>query len=671
MNLVNNARHGHRYTLNLRAHQSYTRFWVPLDHGHLNGTNKSPDYFRPLPNGKEPDGQETICNLRSNGEWVFEPDLTARDCEQLFYDASGIEWTRSSPRLRGIQAGVTHSVIFQISAANIITSMRLEAEGICAHSSDLLKISVSRHAGIRWQEVWTSTNSGPQNIRLQLRDEVGGTPFCWVKVEMLAAKNTADVGLNSLKVTTTTLVNRLTLPALTLGSNIVQLHADEPAETVELWPFLHDNLHKETVFAEDNVFSAKEPDGMYKATLGSGVNHKACSATWRVQAPSDILDISYTVIATSHGDKQWVSLQHSWEGEHFTEFHRHQDDGFPLDRRIERVFRGTEVPKSARQACFRAVFFTPSGAGTYTMAGIQDLLIRIHHRSRTETFKPFEVTYNWTEHRQAGDVTRSHTERVTQLPWRYTVNVAGKRDPSMNWVRLNLCGFSPERKARRYGYSDGVNVGPGCEPRKVIYRWGKNRALGAPYTTSRPSSVDSKNPDSGGRELTNGKIIAPTGDVVDQSVQAATAFWEFGEPVTFVVDLGSNQPVAAVRVSTHQPNARFCHPKHVTVAVSSDAQNWKEAGMIQHDDLWNPPGDYEPWEYDQGWKYSSLPSGGRLAYSFPLVFKDQASARYVRFTCTPLEGKGFGLSELQVFDNIEVKPWPAEIWLPEVVVTKR
>jgi hypothetical protein len=198
----------------------------------------------------------------------------------------------------------------------------------------------------------------------------------------------------------------------------------------------------------------------------------------------------------------------------------------------------------------------------------------------------------------------------------------------------------------------------------VTYQWGTNLALGAVYTTSRPSSIDSKNPDSSGCELTNGKIIAPTDYVMDQSVQPATAFWESGEPVTFVVDLGSNQPVAGVRVSTHQPNARFCHPKSVTVALSSDGQNWEAAGKIQHDDLWNPPGDYEPWEYDQGWKYTSLPAGGRLAYSFPLVFKEKPTARYVRFTCAPLEGKGFGLSELQVYDDVEVKPWPAEIWLP-------
>ncbi|MRR31057.1 hypothetical protein EG834_12210, partial [bacterium] len=434
---------------------------------------------------------------------------------------------------------------------------------------------------------------------MKLRDEVGGTPVCWVKVELLASTGIADAGLDNLKITTTTLVNRLNLPALASGSNIVQLRADEQANAVELCPVLHDNLYKETVFAEDGIFSAKEPDGHYKATLGSGVNNKECSVTWRVRAPSDILNVSYTVIATTRTPRQWVSLQHSWDGENFSEFHRHKDDGFPLDRRIEHVFSGTEVPESARQAFFRAVCFTPSGAGTYTMAGIQDLLIRVHHKPRVKAFKPFEVTYNWTEHRQNGDVTRSHTELVTKLPYRYFLNVAGKRDPSMNWVRLNLPGFRPDKSTKGYGYSDRIDVGPSDERHPVAYRWGRNLALGAPYTASRPSSADSNNPDSDGRELTNGKIVPPTDYVRDQSVQPATAFWAPGEPVTVVLDLGSRRRFRGIRTSTHQPNALFCHPKLVAVEVSNDNANWELAGTIQHDDLWNPPGDYEPWEYDK------------------------------------------------------------------------
>jgi hypothetical protein len=42
----------------------------------------------------------------------------------------------------------------------------------------------------------------------------------------------------------------------------------------------------------------------------------------------------------------------------------------------------------------------------------------------------------------------------------------------------------------------------------------------------------------------------------------------------------------------------------------------------------------------------------------------------VRFLCTPLDGKGMGFSELQVFEQIEVSPWPADIQLPAQTISR-
>jgi hypothetical protein len=107
------------------------------------------------------------------------------------------------------------------------------------------------------------------------------------------------------------------------------------------------------------------------------------------------------------------------------------------------------------------------------------------------------------------------------------------------------------------------------------------------------------------------------------------------------------------------------------VAVSADGQSWQTGGLIQHDDLWTPPGDYEPWEYDQGWKFAGLPAGGRLSYGFPKAFMKPLTGRFVRFTFTTLAGRGLGISELQVFDAVTVSPWPKGIWLPEVASSQR
>ncbi len=205
-----------------------------------------------------------------------------------------------------------------------------------------------------------------------------------------------------------------------------------------------------------------------------------------------------------------------------------------------------------------------------------------------------------------------------------------------------------------------------CAYRRVTYRWGKELAHGKSYTASRPSSTASGNPDSDGRELTNGIIIAPTDYMTSQAIQPATAFWDAGKPVRFIIDLGATQKVGGIRVWTHQPNDRYCHPQRIEVAVSADGQVWQSAGTIHHDDLWKPPGDFEPWEHDDDPRYDRLSAGGRLAYGYPLALEKPLAGRYVRLICTPQEGKGMGLSEFQIFDAAKVLPWPGNAALPAI-----
>jgi hypothetical protein len=664
------SRTGHRYVLNLRPHESYTRHWRPLDDARNGGdtSTNDPNYFRPMANGSDPDDQHGLNNIRGNGVWLFEPDLAAADRDLLVYDSENIAPVRANaagPKLHPAEAAQPASVVYKVSAANVITSMRIAGDAFRKGEADGLRIAVSRTAGIRWQQVWQSDQVGQQPIDVALRDEVAGVTQCLVRIEMRAAGKPDDVGLDRLKLETITQLNRRALPKLTLGSNQVVLSADDQVETTELWPPLHDGKYKETIFAESDLFSDKQPDGQYKATLGAGVNGKPGLATWRLTVPTDIVDCTLGAISTCRSSSFYVSLQHSWDGERFAEFDRKADGDAPFDKQVLRTFAGSEAPQGARAAYFRGEFFCGSGAGTYGMAGMQDLLMRVRYKPRSATFQPIEVTYNWTEHRAEGDVARWHTERIASLPHRYAINTAGRRDPTMNWVRINFVGHGPADNSQP-GYSDGRDVGTVADYPKVAYRWGKCLSAGMPYTASRASSSASGNADTDGRELTNGIVVAPTDNSRTNLVQAATAFWDEGEPVAVVVDLGKAQPVAGATIATHQPNAQFCHPQSVDVAVSVDGQTWTPVGKIAHDDLFKPPGDYEAWEHDDNPRYADLPATGRLAYKYPLAFGEPRNARYVRFLCAPQTGKGMGLSELQVFDRVDVIPWPDEIKLPQV-----
>ncbi|MCL4207146.1 MAG: hypothetical protein KJ000_32090 [Pirellulaceae bacterium] len=662
------ARWGHRYTQNLRPSESYTRYWHPLDkpRGDMEPAESRLVCFRPMANGSDPDDQHGLNNLRGNGHWIFRPDLTADDCRDMFYDESAIALRpaeQDGANVHPAQTATDAWVVFKIYAANVITGMRIEATGRRGEENDRLEMSVSRDAGIRWQSVWQSETTGRQAWVSDLRDPVAGVTQCLIRVRMRAERHRQATGLDSIQVTTITQLNRRTLPKLTLGTNQIVLRADEQLETTELWPALHGGAYRDTILAEESVHSDEQSDGMYKATLGAGTDGRECSVTWRLTVPSSIASVDYGVISTNRSSRSYVSLQHSWDGEDFQEFHRNQDGDFPFDQQVIHRIATDNMAEAdkPRQIFFRGVFFCSSGAATYNMPGIQDLLIRLSHQPRKAAFLPLEVTYHWTEHREEGDVTRSHTELVSSLPHRYSIHVAGRRDPTMHWVRMNLQGDAPDGPAQRYGYSDGVDVGPGWERSPVVYRWGRPLSVGRTYETSRPSDEQSGNPDRDGRELTNGIVIAPTDSVTTEALQTATAFWGPDAPVTFTVDLGQRQSIAGVRVTSHQPNARYCHPAVVEVGVSQDGEIWHAAGQIRHDDVFHPPGDFEPWEHDDNPKYDDLPAGGRLAYSYPCVFDHALVGRYVRFVCTPLEKRGIGLSELSVYGQAEQQPWPNEI----------
>lgn len=661
------ARYGHRYTLNLRPYESYTRHWAPLDREAE--APKDLACFRPMANGSDPDSQHNLHNLRGNGQWLFKPDLGSRDCRMLFHDEAGVALGVEDglgPKLHPAQAGADAWAVFKVYAANVIASMRIEAAGLRASDADGLSISVSRDAGLNWTSVWQAGATGPQRVNVALDKQVAGVTQCLIRVQMRAGRNKQDVGLDSLQLTTITQLNRLALPKLTLGANTVLLRADEQVETTELWPPLHGGAYRGSVAEEDHVHSDQRPDGVYKATLGAGENNRECSATWRLSVPSEITAVTYAVLSTNRSPQSSVSLRHAWDGKRFQQFHLKNQGEFPMDEQVLHTISGASVPAKVREAYFRAVFTCRNGAATYNMPGIQDLLMRVNHRPRNSGFEPIEVTYCWTEHRESGDVRRTHTELVRSLPHRYTINTAGRRDPTMHWVRMNLQGHASDG-TNRHGYSDGNDVGPGWERPKVVYRWGSqggSLALGKSYTASRPSSAASGNPDTGGRELTNGIVIAPTDSTSSKSIQAATAFWDAGEPVAIVIDLGRTIQAAGVRVSTHQPNARYGHPARIEVSVSEDGQSWQAAGIIQHDDVFRPPGDYEAWEHDDDPAYAALPAGGRLAYSYPLAFEKALSGRFVRFSCATQAGRGMGLSELAVFEQVRVMPWPGDVMLP-------
>ena len=641
------VRWGRRYVLNLRPHEHYTRHFDNLD-----AEKPSPRYYRPLKGRKSGDieDQHQHKNIRANGAWKYAPDLRSPSAARQAYSHRDVLWS-ADPRHPAVRTRSEGHVIYKVYAANVVTSARLKLRAVRATSKDSVTVSVSRDHGRNWAE------AGPGEV-IELGEAVAGLTQYLVRIDLAGP----GAGLNGLEIETITQINRFSMPRLTRGANRIQVRTGRPVETIFWMPSVRGGAHRRTVHEEKDVQVNKEP-GFYKATLRAGKKDAPGRATWKLEAPTPLIDLVYGGNVCVKSDRDRVTLLHSWDGKKFTRDYEKKDGSMPWDLMVNVPVRG--IPENTRTAYVRYEFNSPAGGGTYNAAGIQTATLTAHHRPRLAKFAPIEVTYCWTEHRDAGDVTRTHTELGRSAAHEYAIHVGGYRDPTMRWVRMNLEGHGPEKV--RPGYSDGKDVGPGAEPVRRTFRWGRNLAKGRRYAVEGAQSE--RNPDAGG-DLTDG-VIAPPSEYVSRRYMPTNVMFAKDVSPGITVDLEANRTVAAVRVFAGQPEPvatggyRFAYPDEITVETSLDGKTFARAGAVGHHQVFDPPADYVPWELDDAAQYASLPAGGRLHYGYRILLKKPVAARYVRVRCASRKGWGVLLSEIQVFDRVEIdRDVPPAVVLP-------
>src|SRR5258706_5379348 len=241
---------GHRYILNLRENETYTRYYHSLD--------KSPGYY--VPNGgKDPEAANTRYHLRGNGVWTFKPNLRKNALQSSFHSFSNLTALEAGglvPQRSGQQA----DIVFKIEGANVITELKLRGTVFRQAERDSARIAVSTINGLAWKDVWRSDRLGEQPVELQLLDEVNGAYELLVKVSLFARDQPADVQLRDIGFETTTMLNSKTQPKLNLGKNTIYVGAGEQSESIVLWPDLQGDKYKPYFAAESNIkMGPKQP----------------------------------------------------------------------------------------------------------------------------------------------------------------------------------------------------------------------------------------------------------------------------------------------------------------------------------------------------------------------------------------------------------------------------
>jgi len=643
---------GHRYVLNLREDESYTRYYRRLGSG--------PEYWVgtenvnvPDPTNKKELDSTDRFGLRGNGRWTFTPKLTADGWAAAAYRSANI--VAAGGGLQPAVAGAVAEVIYKVQAANAITSQQVRAEFSRMDAAAQATIAVSLNHGLTWRDVATlgAETGFAVPLAANLRDEVSAAYETLVRVQMTAPAGSVDtIRLTGLTIETITQVNAKALPKLNVGRNEIFLTLGEQSDTMSLWPELRGDYWKNDVYDSRNIASQSvSVPRKYTALAYPAVLNQDAYLVYRMDAPTDISSAVYGGRLHNYSSGSYIEFQHSFDlGATWVRSYRLTDIKKPYD--VLHYETITDVPAGVRTILFKYVIHN-TNTTTARASGLYSARMEVHHGRGTPVAKPVDVTLRWKEVGANRLLTeRSHRQRINEFPFKYVINVGGSDHPVMESMRLSL---ADDTDATPFGYSDGVDAGG----EKYVYRKqidGANLAKERAYTVSRaPSGFQGSMPATNTTILTDGVVGAPaTGGNAYWWGQC----WTSGAEVALQVDLGQVQSVGAVRAHL------FGYPfwdalkgqvqDRVEILTSPDGITFTSQGLLNT----------SLWKKDIPINHMLQDDEKATAWNFGLIFPAAVNARYVKYRVTPK--RSLCISELQVLDRIETAPFDIRIAPPAV-----
>ena len=641
---------GHRYVLNLRENESYTRYYRRL------GT--TPEYWvgtervdNPDPNLKYEIDSANRFGIRGNGFWTYSPSLSAADWQSAAYRSSNM--TSASGGLQPAAVGRSAEVLYKVQAANAIASQQIRAQFARVNPAATAHIAISVNHGATWTTVATlgAGTGASMPLTAALRNEVSGAYETLVRVQMyLPDGTTSGVRLTALTIDTITQVNTKALPKLNVGRNEMYVSLGDQTDTMTLWPELRGEFWKNDVYDAANIASqAVDVPRGYTAVVYPAVLTQNAHLTYRMDAPTDITRAVYGGRLYNYSEGSWIAFEHSFDGGRtWHESYRLTDISKPND--VVHYETITDIPAGVRTILFRYVMHTTSTTA-FRASGLYAARMEVNHAPASTASQPMDVTLRWKEVRADRTlVDRSHRQRVTSFPFKYIVNVGGSDHPVMESMRLNV---ADDADPTPFGYNDGVDAGG----TKYLYRKrseGTNLAARKPYVVSRPpSQFQNSIGASNTTVLTDSVVGGPaTGGFSYWFGQC----WTSGQDVDIQVDLGAVRSIGAVRAHL------FGYPfwdalkgqvqDRVEVFTSVDGVNFESRGTLQT----------ALWRKDVPINHMLQDDERATGWNFELLLPAQVSARFVRYRATPK--RNLCISELQVLDRVAYEPFDIRIAPP-------
>jgi hypothetical protein len=294
----NDAERGHRYILNLRDGEVYTRYYSRLDG--KDEKQSDPAYF--TPNGTNKDG-------------------SPRDPESANY--------RYHIRGNGLRTWTpaNRQDIYKIEGANVITSLKVLGEAS--------NLAVSTDNGMSWKEI-----AHPSD---RIIDEVNGAYEVLVKANSNAP----------LKFETITQLNSKTQPRLNLGKNTIYVGAGEQTESIVLWPELQNDRYKPMALEAKNIKTDEKHEGWH-GVMGSSEKGAEGYVIFKIDAPQEIARIIQSARMYLKKPKAEIRFEHSFDGgKTWTKSYSFTDPQQPWDDIHDQIT--TNIPAGTKSVLFRYV----------------------------------------------------------------------------------------------------------------------------------------------------------------------------------------------------------------------------------------------------------------------------------------------------------------------------
>jgi len=628
---------GHRYVLNLKQGESYTRYYHSL--------GKEPKFYVPN-HGKDPDqvvDGRSRFRLRGNGVWTFRPPLTAAAISGVVHSMKNMDAVEP----QGLQAidGLYGDVVFKIDGANAITAMTIKGTMEAVWSC----IYISTTNGMSWKEVWNDLKGQVEvtPVKVDLAGEVNGAYEVLVKFGLASKPLSSIARLRDVEIQTTTQLNAKTQPRLNLGSNTVYVGRGAPTESIVLWPDLRGDNAKPLIVESRNVATQKEHPG-YMGAMHAAKAKEEAFVVFRIDAPRPITRLVYGGRLYNRAPKSHIDFLHSFDGgKTWSKSYSLTETKPPWD--VIRYETVEAIPPGTKSALVKYAW-SSSEAGP-SACSLYALRMEADYPPADPAFKPLEVTFRWNEVQEDRSlVPRSHTELVTRVPHRYTLNVGGSNHPAMDSLRVNLQGAVQRVK---HGYSDGRDAGgPKHVPRRVTR--GRNIALGKPYTVSIPSGEHWGSGDPQGKKLTDGVVGPPYAGGIAASYGLC---WTEGKEPVVTVDLGSRRRCGAF--SIHLTGYPFWDAlkgevkDQIELLTSADGTTYTSHGRFNLELRW------KDLPANLMWPDEETMTGP----VFDLAPPEPVEARYVRYR---IAARRFTMtSEVEVLDALRSEPFDLRLALPD------